>query len=261
MTDEQVPESIQTDEAWAADRAAQYARLQNHAGRIASNRWDSLQRVHKVLSANEAELLTLIASFETNPEVALEIISHGDGRQEARELYFDELLRRMHNYLSAVKMLVDHTRNLVKQYPGQPFVEEFRSKVTYLASRGRGPFLQKLRDYLVHYRIPPFGMTMKLVGQPEFTVHLDREAALEFRDWPAIAKEFLREQPAEIPLAPLVRDYSQDLEELYSWLYNLFHELHAADVADYNALLVDFQGARNTPGHPDYKPPSPPPRK
>ena len=243
-----------TDEAaWAEFRAKREA-LDVHPGRLARHRWDAIRRVRIVLVANEVELCHLIEAFETNNEFAIEVMRN-IGQTGAQELYFNELFRRMHNYLSAVKMLVEHTRNLVRNYPGSPFVEEYRERIASIAARGRGPLLQKLRDYLVHYRIPPFGTAMNFSRNSEtFIVYLDRDAALEFNDWPAAAKAFLQEQPNHIPLTPLVREYSSELEDLYTWLFDQFEGLHGADVDAFNALLVDFQGAENTPGHPDYRP-------
>lgn len=255
-----VTDEAAIEDAWAAARA-KYEQLENHPGRIARNQWDGLVRVHKVLMANEAELLELIDAFEAGGELTMEVMRNEAGQTDARDQFFDELFRRMHNYLSAVKMLVEHTRNLVRNYPGGPFVEQYRERIADIATRGNGPFLQKLRDYLIHYRIPPFGYTMSLKngGDTTFIVHLNRDAALKFRDWPALAKNFLENQPESIPLAPLIRKYEGELEELYRWLYDRFHELHASDIRSYNALLIEIQGAEHTPGHQDYRPVTPPP--
>lgn len=244
------------DAAWDEFRA-KLEQIENHPGRIAHYRWGALQRVHRVLAANEAELLSLVDEFANNPTFAIEIM-RSPGDPGVRDAFYDELFRRMHNYLSAVKMLVDHTRNLSRAYEGTDFANEYQKRVAEFAETGCGPFLQKLRDYLVHYKIPPFGLDMHWEqGDDEatFTVHLARDAALEFKEWPSRARDYLRSQPEKIPLAPLVREYSGDIERLYRWLYDQFFELHQGDIAEYNELIVEFQGAENTPGHPAYRDP------
>lgn len=250
---------VTDDAAWADLRAKRDA-LHNHPGRVACQRWDALQRVHKVLVANEAELLAVIDAFERSEELAMEVMRNV-GQTGSRDDFHDELFRRMHNYLSALKMLVDHTRNLVREYPGGVFVGEYRERVATIATAGRGPFLQKLRDYLIHYRIPPFGSTIHLQQEGPFvaTVHLDRDAALEFHDWPPLARAFLESQPEKILLAPLIRDYSREVEDLYRWLYDQFYALHSKDIDWFNEMLVEVQGAQNTPGHPNYRSFEPPP--
>jgi hypothetical protein len=45
---------------------------------------------------------------------------------------------------------------------------------------------------------------------------------------------------------------------LYRWLYDRFGELRGAKIDELNELIVQLQGARNTPGHPDYQPPEVP---
>ena len=51
-----------------------------------------------------------------------------------------------------------------------------------------------------------------------------------------------------------------DLEHLYRWLYERFGELHGGEIDELNQLIVQLQGAHNTPGHPDYRPPKFPAR-
>jgi len=216
--------------------------------------------MHKVLLANQAELLQLIDSFEQNDELAMEVMRN-IGQTGVQEAFYDELLRRAHNYLSAVKMLVDHTRNLVRDYGDHPFAIEYRDRVADLMRSGRAPLLQKLRDYLLHYRIPPFGVHIRVESDSALTstVYMDRDAALEFKDWPLLARSYLEQQPEKVPLGTLIQEYAAELEVLYRWLYDRFFELHRQDIAGYNELLVASQGPQNTPGHPDYRPFEPPP--
>jgi hypothetical protein len=41
---------------------------------------------------------------------------------------------------------------------------------------------------------------------------------------------------------------------------NRFEELHGAEIDELNSLIVQLQGVRNTPGHPEYQPPQAPRR-
>jgi hypothetical protein len=234
-----VREVFSTDE-----RQRLHDRIREHPGQAANHRWESLHRVHGVLIANERELLALIDRFQQDEEFALQFMGIGSDGRSRMEALFGELIRRTHNYLSALKMLVDHSRNLVRSYADHPVAAEYdRRKADVLAS-GRGPFLQKLRNYLIHCRIPPFGASMQLASAsdtPRFLIFLDRDGALEFEDWPAKARQFLRGQPEQVPLRELIVGYAAELEHLYRWLYERFGELHGAEIDELNELIVQFQ--------------------
>ncbi|MDD9206505.1 hypothetical protein PU560_08500 [Georgenia sp. 10Sc9-8] len=243
-----------------SDKRRLYQQILEHPGKKAENRWNSLSRIHRVMRANEADLLSLIDRLRQEPKVALAVMSDVTLQDtRIRDAFFDEVIRTSHNYLSALKMLVEHTRNLMRHYQGTPFHEEYTSRVLTLVAGGRGPLLRKLRDYLIHYRVPPFGTVVEL-GQDiplEMIVCLDRNAALEYPDWSRAAREYLEQQPDQIPLTDLIRGYASDLEQVYNWLYEQFPSLHGAEIAEVNEMIIGLQGAGNTPGHPDYHPPHP----
>ena len=48
---------------------------------------------------------------------------------------------------------------------------------------------------------------------------MDRDGALKVKDWPAKARQFLRDQPEQVPLRELIAGYAAELEQLYRWLY------------------------------------------
>jgi hypothetical protein len=244
------------DDFSANERAEIYAQILEHPGRAATDRWRSLQRIHKVLQANELEMLQLIDAVQSDENLASELMRNV-GQTGAQDAYFDELIRRSHNYLSALKMLVDHTRNLMRHYSDGAVATEYARRIRAIVEAGRGPFLQKLRDYLIHYQIPPFALEISFFndGPMTFTVALERDAALEYKDWPANAKKYLRLQPEKINFRDEITSYAADLEDTYRWLYSCFTQLHDEDVTAYNELIVKYQGAQNTPGHPDYQAP------
>jgi hypothetical protein len=231
--------------------------IEQHPGTVAHQRWRSLSQVHQVLLANEAELLALLDQVEGDDQLAVRVTSN-IGPQDLKDAFYRELIRRLHNYLSALKMLVDHTRNLMRAYGGTTFASEYSTRTAVFASDGRTRVMQKLRDYLLHYQLPPIGVSVsvKTDGDSEkleVFVFLNRDSALRWSDWPKAAREFLTAQEPHIPLRDLIRGYSSDTATLYGWLYPQFTDLHADDIAQRNALVVELQGAANTPGHPDWR--------
>ena len=78
------------------------------------------------------------------------------GQDASLEGLLDDIDHRLHNFLAAVKSLVDHTRVMVQQgySEASPFRDSYekRKDATFLSPRSQ--FVQKLRDYTLHRRLP-----------------------------------------------------------------------------------------------------------
>jgi hypothetical protein len=198
-----------------------------------------------VLVANQRELLALIDSVEQDVSLGIEV-TRNIGPRTVQQAFYDEAIRLLHNYLAALKTLVEHTRNLMRDYRRSAFAVEYQRLVKVATASGLVPFMQKLRDYLLHYQIPPVGTRVEVdnrTGTAKVTVYLNRDAALAFRDWPPAARSFLTGQPDFIPLRDLIVGYEAEIEQLYRWLYPLFEELHGEQIRDVNALIAEVHGS------------------
>ena len=71
---------------------------------------------------------------------------------------------------------------------------------------------------------------------------LHRDAALEFDDWTASVRTYLKEQPEHIPLRPIITGYAADLDQLYGRICSQFEDLHGEEVDELNALIEQLQG-------------------
>jgi hypothetical protein len=221
-----------------------YDRIYDHPGRKAHLEWTALRRIHMVLVSNQRELLALIDSVETNPTLGIEVMRNvGPGKTQ--EAFYDGTIRLLHNYLSALKTLVDHTRNLLRQYEGTSFAAQYKELVATTRGSGLVRFLQKLRDYLLHYQLPPIGTLGEVdneLGTFKVTVYLNRDVTLRFGDWPPEARTFLGAQPEFIPLRGLILGYAEEIDRLYRWLYPRFEELHGSQIREINALIAQAHG-------------------
>jgi len=203
--------------------------IEAHRGITATREWQAWSSVHAILLGNEAELLALVDRAELSE----------DG--PSGDALFREILRLLHNYVAAVVTLVDHTRNHMRQYEDTEVWEQYQSRLEVVRRRGVSPFMSKLRNYLLHYRVPPIGLTVHYDGQSKettVTLFLERDKCLEWKDWPTAARAYLAEQPEQISLRVVVREYAVLIEDLYRWLYEQFTVLHGEDIAAVNALIV-----------------------
>lgn len=182
--------------------------------------WGSIHRVENVMIGNARELLGLIDALSNDVRLVISVT------QNSPEPIFDEIIRLAHNYLSSRQMLVDHTRNTIKGYRENPVLDEYNAKVKALAQTGAAAFLQRLRNYLIHYRVLPLGLEMKLEGAPSMQVFLDRDSALSFDGWTRPDRAFIEQQGEKIGLKELVTTDLERMGELYGWLYQQIGALH-----------------------------------
>lgn len=232
-------------------------KIEKHPLTKANIEWKAVGRVYRAYQRNAAEFLVVLSDPQRNPQLAIGI-SMMDQRHNVRENYFDEVYRLLHNYLASVKTLVEHTRTLVKRYPGTSFKSEYERRLEAITTAGVTVFLHKMRNYLLHSRFPPLEVNTRWTresGQIEFTTTLDKDLLLEWGDWSHAAKAYInRETP--LILSESVEEYAALLEELYEWLFAQFKVVHAKDILEVDAMveeareLLDWDPVTNGPRRP-----------
>lgn len=218
--------------------------IDHHPGTTAHRNWDALTYVHGAFVKNEQELLALLAAIEVNDrDIALTMASNV-GPEGPRREFYTELFRLLHNYVASAVTLIDHTRKLVSSYAGTPMKAEYEDRIQRIRDGGLGPFIAKLRVYVVHVGLPAVGVSVRVENGVGMTTraYVARDRALEWDDWPADARAYLEQQAPQLPLRALVVQYGKIVEELYGWFYAQFPLLHATDIREVNALI------RRTPG-------------
>lgn len=211
--------------------------IQTHPGTLARRAWDSLMDIHVVMMTNQGELLRFISEVERPGGLAVTMVSNV-GPEEPRRDLFRELVRLLHNYVASAGTLVDHTRNLVRRYEETDTYAEYQLRRGAMVSNEVVPFVSKLRNYVLHVGIPAIGVSHKFQdGAESSTTFIDRDQALEWRDWPQAARRYLESQDTQIALQAVVDEYTTVIEGLYRWLYDQFETLHGEDVAAANRLI------------------------
>lgn len=226
------------DESEIPDYAAIAEQIQQHPGNHAGRSWDSLEHVHSVLTTNERELVALVSAIEQNKNNLATTVVGNMGPQQPRTALFRELLRRLHNYVASAGTLIDHTRNLIETYQGTPTHEQYLERLAAAKRENVLPFVSKLRNYVLHVGIPAIGVQLSMEdGIESCMVYIDRDAALEWRDWPTAARDFLQSQPEKFPLKGVIEAYGEVIKALYDWLYGQYEFLHGDEIADLNELI------------------------
>jgi len=152
----------------------------------------------------------------------------------AWEQSMHEVIRLLHNFVSAVSALVDHSRRLYRRmYKPTRLFPEYENEVKQrFVDSEIIQFVQGLRDYCLHYRTPSIGTTMTLmdIKQEKFVkaVTLSKRDLLDF-DWNAAAKRFLADAPEQIDLRTCLSQYHGAIDDFYKWFSQQVRALHAAD--------------------------------
>lgn len=234
---------------WASIRDL-HAAIKVHPGTLAHRAWEALHLVHAAFLGNQAALLTMVQAIDSNAEDFGYLMAGNMGFERERQALYAELFRHLHNYVTSAVTLIDHTRNLIKNYEDTSTYSEYQERIATIRGAGLGPFVAKLRVYVVHVGVPSFGIQLRLDrtdegGQVEtITSFIDRDRALIWPDWSADARKYLSAQPEHIPFREIVIEYGQVVEALYRWFYDQFVVLHGADIDAANALIKRMPGGR-----------------
>lgn len=192
--------------------------------REAASRWDVVGRSWKIFERNTTELIELLKGPETNLVLSLTLM--GDDR-EATQGFWQELDQRLHNQLAGAVSLVDHTRRLTAYYgeDAPALVAEFERRNDEVFAMDEAAFLRKLRNYLLHYGVPPIVQTQRLSmsegGMTGHAIKLGAPHLLKWDGWSAQAKTYLMKFPdRDGPvIGKVVTDYANAMSQLYFWLF------------------------------------------
>jgi len=182
--------------------------------------WGSLHMIHNVMYRNAQDFLGVLVQLETDLETIVAV------SQTGMNVAFETIVRLAHNYLSARQMLVDHTRNTLRRYDENPVLEAYAKEVRKVTDHPAGPVLQRMRNYLVHYRVPPFVTQMEFSSPPSIKLYLKRDQMLQYKEWTKPARDFLESQGDLVELRVLIEEDLSRLEALYRWLYGQIGALH-----------------------------------
>jgi hypothetical protein len=197
---------------------------------------EALQRSFYTFNTNADELATHVGQFLSSSEIAREISDD----------YVNELVRRLHNYLTSVTSLIDSQRVVMRHrwpMPSREDKSEFEAndysrKLADTFETGEGVFMSKLRNYCTHYSIPLPDLTTTMTWEQGMhaprlvnTLQLDRDRLLRWDSWTAPAREYLNRQPAYFNLAPIVERYVNAAGRFAAWFW--------AEINSRSTALID----------------------
>jgi hypothetical protein len=156
-------------------------------------------------------------------------------KQKEQEEVMREVSRLLHNFLSSAMTLVAHTRNTLRRlYGDTEFWTEYQDEVRKRFSENTlHHFIQELRNYSLHYRLPLAAARVSLVqhAEPDMAYLLERDELLgQSFDWKK-AMGFLEEAEEEIILKKVIDEYHAEARDFRVWLERRIEAIHSEEFA------------------------------
>jgi hypothetical protein len=190
------------------------------------------------------EALEIFLRYVTAPTEALSY----SGVDEAwlKHEAMDEVLYRLHDFVTAALSLVDHTRVIHGQlYGPTDLMPDYQIEIDRrFKDDPRTQFVLGLRQMCQHYRLPSLNHQFEAKsigpgGRAKFRISLAlrKEDLRSFSKWNAHAKAFLRNAPDRIELLELVNAYHRHVSDFNQWFATRQQEIHRLSPERYERML------------------------
>jgi len=197
----------------------------------------SLQNSHYIVIKNYEEFIRIIN------EVEKDIMIMAQNNYKKFILAMREISRRLHNYLASIHSLIEHTGNFRTFIKNPQLDMKYNKELEQLRKNKCVSFVKKFRNYIQHFTLPIMETHLqfrrkdtKSDYEKKFTIFLDRDKLLKWKNWNRSDKDFMNEFDKEIPLKKLFEDYQNINNNFYKWFYNEVIELHSAEIDEYKKL-------------------------
>lgn len=193
-----------------------------------------------MLAGNARQLRKLIQSLE-NPADPLEIGPMGE--QAKLQRLFGEVFRLFHNFLSSVKTLIDHTRNLVnEEFVTKAHRSEYEASVQReFASDPLARFMQDFRNYVLHHAVPKIELTHHFLPEPRhIELNIDATAMLASPRWTVAARSYLEEHQPKLRILHLLDGYETKARIFHEHFVERFRQYYEADLEAVVALMDEW---------------------
>jgi hypothetical protein len=208
--------------------------------------WKRLTRIEhfqitvRMLEQNARDLTTLLEYLTTDERsFSMSDVKH----RAALDQVFEEVLRRLHNFVSSALTLVDHTRVLYQElYSDTDSFQDYQVEVDRrFVTDPLIQFVQKLRHLAQHVRLPDISLQLKAGRDVPLTrsLLLRKGDLLLFSGWNAPAKKYLEAAADTIDLKTLVESYTAAIRAFYRWMEERQLTIHAADIAEVAAKKAE----------------------
>ena len=208
------------------------------------------------LGTFDVSLLTLDANFDEfralveylASEKAMDRLGSLKDR-DSLHLALMHVARRLHNFVAAVKTLIDHTRKVKMDLnQGERTIPDFDQELNaQITSDPLCKFVQDLRTICHHEALPSIAHNTNITLNPEtgqqivtHTVTFVKTELMASDRWSAPARRFLKLQPEQIDILPIVRAYRDKALAFTVWFRDRERQTYAKELNELHQKQSEY---------------------
>lgn len=218
-----------------------YAQYSEHPGTIAAREWSNFELIwHDIYWGNCKMLDAICENHKTDSDSIVNIMS---AKRDGRDDRFGIIATVLYNFVSASSTLTDHARRLTNHQTDKKLIQEYKQRVKVLDGIGYIHVVKNLRNYFVHYDVPPFQIQVDIDvinGNEELNYNLViSDQLLAWDGWSSTARTYLESLGKKIIVQDLVNAHREDIDTLYDWLGKEYHAVHSSAISEANRLAAE----------------------
>lgn len=162
----------------------------------------------------------------------------GVGRKPEMRAFLYETARLLHNFVTSVKSLLEHTRIVYREISEKgEELPDYQTEVDRrFAKDPLAKFVEGLRNYCLHHELPTISSVLHFSSLPptpvfESRVELKIDELKKYSKWSRLAREYLSSQDEPIDLLNVTNAYYGLAKDFYDWFQLRQREIHSQEFA------------------------------
>ena len=209
---------------------------QNLEGTKVVNILLNLSNSNYTVARNYQELTKIIVTYEKN-------LSIWDVKNRPKlDSLMREFSRCLHNYLSSVYSLIQHTFIVKSNLDRIKTCEEFTKKVRILSDNSCITFVKDLRTYSQHIKLPIISSSISISKNKtngknivKKKILLQKQDILQWTNWSKSSKDYINSKK-ELEFKNILSEYEKLNREFFNWFYNEATKLYSPELEEYANL-------------------------
>jgi hypothetical protein len=208
-----------------------YKQMLNSEGYKINRKIQRLDNTLYILIQNYQTLLKLLEYYQKEDDI-WNIVN----RKKLNTLSL-ELTRHLHNYLASVASLIDHTRIFKESENDTNLSSSYDSKKVELIMTNEASFLKELRNYTLHFGLPPVILNEKVEKNIETRQFmLSKDDLLEYSGWNSSHKNFINNYEGDLNIISIINLYQESIRKFYDWFYKSIEEKYKSQLKEFDDL-------------------------
>ena len=215
-----------------------HEKIINSEGAKILKRLDFHNLTFGIYKKNYTDLARWVCAAQ-NGSVLFEIKMQENG--VTNDVFLEETLRYLLNFLAGAKSLVDHTRNFMDgTYCDTEMHHMWTNKIEKdVRCCGIIKFMHDLRNYALHRKLPLVGLNVTCVvggNSIDKSIFINIHAMKDWIGWTSKSKKYINELGDAKELLWLIEEYDFQIDKLYRWFYESLVEFHTQDIKAFMKL-------------------------